>query len=108
MQTDQLATAEKIRDFVLMHLDKHYSPTDLAAMFDVSERFINRTIKKLLTKSLAESLHEKRMEQAVLLLQEGHPQKQIAALLGYTSDSHFSAAFKTHYGCAPNVYLKKK
>lgn len=107
-QHNELATAKEITAFVLRNLHTRFSPLELSRQFDVSENFIKRRIKQLLSKSLAESLHEKRMKLALTLLHEGHPQKEIAKKLGYTSKSHFSAAFRKHYGSAPNVYLKKK
>lgn len=111
MQTypsNDLATAQLIRDFVLTNLHTRYSPLELSKQFNVPERFVKKGITKLLGKSLAKLAHEKRMELSVTLLREGIPQKEIAAQLGYCSAAYFNTIFTKHYGSAPNVYTKKK
>jgi two-component system response regulator YesN len=46
-----------------------------------------------------------RMEQAAALLKETNwKNSQIAERTGYTDESHFSRAFKKHYGISPKDY----
>ena len=47
------------------------------------------------------------MEQAARLLREnGVNIAQIAYLVGYADQAHFSTAFKSHYGMAPSEYIE--
>lgn len=51
-------------------------------------------------------LVRERMRLSVRLLTERIPNKQIAAALGYTSDSNFYRDFKRWHGCAPTAYAR--
>ena len=55
--------------------------------------------------SISQYLRELRMERAAALLREGRLNVlQVALEVGYSSPSHFSAAFHETFGCCPGLY----
>jgi AraC-like DNA-binding protein len=51
-----------------------------------------------------EYLRYHRLQQAALLLASNQSVSQIAARSGFDDASHFSRAFKAHFGTSPNIY----
>jgi len=52
-------------------------------------------------------LNEERQRRACELLTDGSTVKEVANLLGYKNQHHFSFAFKKHQGFAPSLHRKK-
>ncbi|RFU60305.1 bifunctional transcriptional activator/DNA repair enzyme AdaA [Bacillus sp. V59.32b] len=77
----------------------------LAISVGVSKYHLQRVFKRKTGISPLEYLTDKRMSQAVnLLLNHTDTVTEIALSIGYNSSSHFSVAFKNHFGCSPTEY----
>ena len=87
------------RRFTIEELSHKYlmNPTTLKAVF-----------KSVYGESIAAHMKEHRMEKAAALLRESDMSiAEIGRLVGYESQSKFTAAFKESYGCLPKEYRKK-
>ena len=51
-------------------------------------------------------LYDYKMEMACKLLAEGNNVNEVGLKLGYSTSSHFIAAFKKKYGVTPKKYVK--
>lgn len=82
---------------------------DVAVKFSYHPNYISALLKKETGKSFSRILLEKRMEQAVVLLQGTIMSiEQISAILGYSNPSNFHKAFKEYYGSSPREYAINK
>ena len=73
----------------------------------ISRANLYRKIKEITGISSGKFLRNIRMEQAARLLKAGQNDiSQIAELVGYADSSHFSTAFKNHFGISPSEYQK--
>ena len=79
----------------------------LAQEAGISRANLYRKIKEITGISSGKFLRNIRMEQAARLLKAGQNDiSQIAELVGYADSSHFSTAFKNHFGISPSEYQK--
>lgn len=77
----------------------------LAKRVGISKYYLQRSFKRKYGLSPMEFLADNRMLQAVhMLMNDMGTITEIALSLGYNSSSHFSVAFKNHYGCSPTQY----
>ncbi len=87
-------------------LEEHYNdpPTikQLSYMVGVNEFKLKNGFKTLFNSTIHGYVLKLRMDKANQLVKEQHLQvKEVAMELGYKSPSHFSAAFKKHFGFLP-------
>jgi len=67
--------------------------------------YLSRTFSKEMGQTIPQYLRQLRMEKAAALLRSGSFNVTEAALeVGYSSLSHFSAAFHQTFGCCPGLY----
>ena len=67
--------------------------------------YLSRTFSKEMGQTIPQYLRQLRMEKAATLLKSGSFNVTEAALeVGYSSLSHFSAAFHQTFGCCPGLY----
>jgi AraC-like DNA-binding protein len=67
--------------------------------------YLSRTFSKEMGQTIPQYLRQLRMEKAALLLKSGeYNVTEVAMEVGYSSLSHFSAAFHQIYGCCPGLY----
>ena len=79
----------------------------LATDVGISRAQLHRKMKDITGISSGKFLRNLRMEQAARLLREGKVNvAQVADLVGYTDQAHFSTAFKSHFGQAPSEYAE--
>ena len=58
-------------------------------------------------KSYTEYVKEKKLNRALVLIDEDYSMKEIASRLGYSSPQYFIKVFKESYGVTPYRYKKK-
>jgi AraC-like DNA-binding protein/mannose-6-phosphate isomerase-like protein (cupin superfamily) len=95
----------KIENYILAHIQKDISPRDLAEHLNLSEKQVSRIVlahkgfstKKFITRSKLNRAKE-------FLVSGDMPIKEIAAILGFSSEYYFSSVFKLHVGCPPGVF----
>ncbi len=67
--------------------------------------YLSRTFSKEMGQTIPQYLRQLRMEKAAHLLKTGdYNVTEVAMEVGYSSLSHFSAAFHQTYGCCPGLY----
>ena len=90
-------------DYIRQHFGERIAIQDLAAASNLSVSALERRFRKHLGKTPHQYLNEVRLEHGLSLLQEtdksvGH----IALETGFADHSHFTRAFKQHFGRAPS------
>ena len=79
----------------------------LASEVGISRAQLHRRMKEITGLSSGKFLRNLRMEQAARLLRDGTVNvSQVADLVGYADQAHFSTAFKAHYGQSPTEYTE--
>jgi len=95
---------EKISDARAI-LDDHVSDTisirELSRKVAMNECYLKKGFKALVGKTIHEYQQERRISKAKELLSAGNSVTDVANMLGYSSISHFSAAFKRMTGLKP-------
>ena len=94
---------------------RHYIDQNLASVtlnsmaehFYITPAYLSRTFKKGMGQNFSEYLSNRRLEKAVLLLEQGIRINDISRQLGYASPAYFLSKFKEKYGMPPSVYRKK-
>lgn len=93
---------ERIHNHLLAHLDSNPGTLrNMAKIAGMSSNRMNQHFKEKYGATIFEYLKRKRMEKTVVLLMQGMPLQEIASAVGYSSVSHFTAAFKKEHGMPP-------
>ena len=97
----------------VQHMNKYYnsdySLDDYASMCNMSKFHFIRVFEKIVGSTPLEYRNNIRMEHASdLLLGEQLSIEEISDIVGYSSASYFSSAFKQKYGLSPKQYQKQK
>lgn len=80
---------------------------DLARLAGVHPVAFARTFRRRYGRSPGEYLRECRLERAAALLRDRRrPLMDVAALAGFSDQSHLSRAFRQHFGCTPSDYRR--
>ena len=98
---------EKIQRAMAQHFaNPAFNVNQLAQQLNCTERTLHRKTLQCFGKSPSVLLHEYRINQAKMLLQQGTTIKDTAHLTGFSSVSYFSASFKKTAGKTPADYIK--
>lgn len=80
----------------------------LADAVQLSVSYVSKLFKEIEGVSLSDYCLERRMKEAVRLLDETDVLvKEIASLVGFTNENYFFTVFKKNYGVTPNEYRKE-
>ena len=83
-----------------------YNADILASDVGISRAQLHRKMKEITGVATGKFLRNLRMEQAARLLREGKINiSQVADCVGYNDQTHFSTAFKAHFGITPKEYM---
>ena len=105
---EQIEMIRDIHDYLSHHLDQRVTIESLSRIFPMNPTTIKLVFKSVYGGSIAAHIKEHRMEQAARLLNEtDNSIAEIASLVGYNSQSKFTAAFKEFHGELPTDYRKK-
>lgn len=106
-KSQQVETVHKVHDHLLQHMDQRITIDELARRYLMNPTTLKSVFKAVYGDSLASHIKVHRMEQAAALLRETtHTVSEIAAAVGYSSQSKFSAAFREAYEMLPLEYRK--
>ena len=99
--------------FELVHyLSEHYAEKntleDVSRIFHVSSGKLKKDFQHITGMTVKQFLSEIRFRRAAEYLQEEKKISDIAEDTGFSSESHFIAAFREHFGITPNAYRKSK
>src|SRR5664279_3231994 len=99
------ADREKIalaREILLDHISEPLTIKELSRKAAINECYLKKGFKEMYGTTIFDFFQSQRMEHAKYLLYEkGLSVTDVSALLGYSSISHFSTAFKKHTGLKP-------
>lgn len=107
----QRANFERIA-FAVSHINRNYSENltlaDYAALCNMSKHHFLRVFFQITGATPIEYRNNIRLEHAAeLLLGDSRSVEEIGTLLGFSSASYFSSAFKKKYGLSPKQYSQK-
>ncbi len=99
------ADREKItraREILIQHIGDPITIKELSRKVAINECYLKKGFKEMFGTTIFDFYQNQRMEHARFLLYEkGLSVSEVSALLGYSSISHFSTAFKKHTGIKP-------
>ena len=98
---------------VVQHMNRFYNEdlalADYAAMCNMSKYHFLRTFEEITGSSPLRYRNNIRLEHAAeLLLEEPLSAEEIGRMVGYSSASYFSSAFKQKFGLSPQAYRKQR
>jgi len=92
----------RARDILIEHIGEPITIKELSRKVAMNECYLKKGFKQLFGTTIFEFYQSQRMEHAKYLLYEkGLSVTEVSVLLGYSSISHFSTAFKKHTGLKP-------
>ena len=90
------------REILLQHIGDPITIKELSRKVAINECYLKKGFKEIYGTTIFDFYQQQRMEHAKYLLYEkGLSVTDVSALLGYSSISHFSTAFKRHTGLKP-------
>lgn len=97
---------EQAREYLLADLSDPPSISALARQVHMSESSLKRAFRKAYGMSIFSFFRAHRLEHAKSLLSRGEMNvTEVAFCVGYSNHSHFSRAFKRHFGISPKSCL---
>lgn len=92
----------KAREILLQHIGEPITIKELSRKVAINECYLKKGFKEMFGTTIFDFYQSQRMEHAKYLLYEkGLNVTEVSMLLGYSSISHFSTAFKKHTGLKP-------
>lgn len=90
------------REILLQHISEPLTIRELSRKAAINECYLKKGFKEMYGTTIFDFFQTQRMEHAKYLLYEkGLTVTDVSCLLGYSSISHFSTAFKKHTGLKP-------
>lgn len=95
------------RDILLQHIGSPLTIKELSRKVAINECYLKKGFKEVFGATIFEFYQQQRMEHAKFLLYEKNLSvTDVSDILGYSSISHFSAAFKKYTGLKPCELLR--
>ncbi|MBC7904387.1 MAG: helix-turn-helix transcriptional regulator [Gemmatimonadaceae bacterium] len=92
----------KAREILLQHIGEPLTIRELSRKVAINECYLKKGFKELFGTTVFDYYQSQRMEHArYLLYEKGLSVTDVSMMLGYSSISHFSTAFKKHTGLKP-------
>ncbi|KRE57973.1 response regulator transcription factor [Paenibacillus sp. Soil750] len=99
---------EAIRNYVNENFSYELTLASLAEMFHINETYLSGLFKMSVGVTFSDYVTRLRLSRAADLLKESELKlTDIATLVGYSSSSYFSTAFKKFYGKGPKEYREE-
>jgi len=90
------------KEFLMQRLGNPITIRELSRKVAMNECYLKKGFKEIVGSTIFEFYQTKRMEYArMMLCEQGLNVTEVSNLLGYSSISHFSTAFKKHTGMKP-------
>ena len=80
---------------------------DVARSTLMSVPYIERLFHEYMGMGVMKYYNIMKMQEALNLLNKGHPIKDVSAMLGFANQNYFSTAFKKHFGSPPRNAMNK-
>ncbi|MCW3092835.1 MAG: transcriptional regulator, AraC family [Ferruginibacter sp.] len=99
---DDREKISRAREVLLQHIGEPLTIKELSRKVAINECYLKKGFKEMFGTTIFDFYQSQRMEHAKYLLYEkGLSVTEVSLLLGYSSISHFSTAFKKHTGIKP-------
>jgi AraC family transcriptional regulator len=106
---DDREKIRRAREVLLQHIGEPITIKELSRKVAINECYLKKGFKELFGTTIFDFYQGQRMEHAKYLLYEkGLSVTEVSALLGYSSISHFSTAFKKQTGLKPCELLLRE
>lgn len=100
---------QKCISYIQKNLYKKITLEELSSSVNASIRTIQRHFREQLNTSPIDYITEQKLKEACNLLENSsYTVVEIANILSYSSQSHFTKTFKTHYQVTPNQYRQTR
>ena len=104
-KAEQLEVIHQIHELLTVHMDKRWTVGELSRKYLMNPTTLKQLFRSEYGNSIAAHIREHRMEKAALLLKTTSLSLgEIAREIGYSSQSKFTAAFKSYYHMLPRDY----
>lgn len=104
---NQTMLVNEIIKYILNHISEELSVKQLADLFNISENYLYKSFMKVIAQSPSQFIIQMRLDLAKNYLASGIMSiQQITHETGFTSQQHFSRAFRQHEGVSPSQYQK--
>ena len=108
LSDEDMSRMYKAREIILTTINNPYSLTELAQLVGTNETYFKKHFKMVFGQTVFAYINETRMRQAhTILEQKNRTVAEVAYFMGYKHSSHFSFAFKKHFGVSPSEVLNK-
>lgn len=105
---DNVKRIRRAKEIVIANMTEPPSLTDLAKEVGLSLKRLKEGFKQIYGDSVYSFLFDYKMEYARRLLDSGqYNVNEIGLRIGYSTSSHFIAAFRKKYGTTPKKYMKE-
>lgn len=100
---------ERAKEYVAEHIDESIRVVQIGEALGINENYLTGLFHKYEGITLQHYIRKEKVRQAKeLLLYSSYSCSEIAALLCFSTQSHFSSAFKREVGMTPAKYRKSK
>jgi AraC-like DNA-binding protein len=97
----------KAREILIEHIGEPITIRELSRKVAINECYLKKGFKEMFGTTIFDFYQSQRMEHArYLLYEKGLSVTEVSVMLGYSSISHFSIAFKKHTGLKPCELLR--
>ena len=104
---EQIELVKAVHDQFLQHMEQRITIEKLSKQYLINPTTLKTVFKAVYGTSLAAHIKKHRMERAAKMLRETDMSvAEIAAAVGYESQSKFTAAFKNQFAVPPRAYRK--
>ncbi|NQX80517.1 MAG: helix-turn-helix transcriptional regulator [Flavobacteriaceae bacterium] len=105
---DTISQIKKIKDIIIENMANPPSLDELSKMVGLNVKKIKLGFKELYGMPVFTFLLNYKMDFAQKLLLENNNVSEVSSKLGYSTSSHFIAAFKKKFGITPKQYTKQE
>ncbi|WP_187262702.1 helix-turn-helix transcriptional regulator [Pontibacter beigongshangensis] len=103
LKDEDVEKMQQAKAIVLANLEAPLTLKDLAHQVGTNEYNLKKHFKEIFGTTVYGYLHQHKMEQSRELLLQGESKiAEVARLMGYKHATHFTSAFKKHFGFPPN------
>lgn len=109
LQNSQVSNIEKCKNYIVTHLNKHFTLEDIAHEIHISKSYLSRQFSNVAGIGINKYTQKKRIEAATNMLKYSNESiSVIASYLCFPSQSHFGKVFKDHMGLTPKKFRDKE
>ena len=105
LSKDQVEIIDNVKEDLIRDLDAKITIEQLADKFGISKTALKNCFKEVYGKPIFKWRKEYKLDYACKLISEGNYKiSEISKMMGYSSPSKFTQAFKEYVGCTPSEY----